>query len=451
MRSLLVLVACAGLAQGDTHVVDPEVRALVDKWLAAQNGGDFAAYQQLYASRFTGVRRSGPRVVRFDRAGWMNDRQRMFGKKMVVGMEKLAVTSSPQAARATFVQSFEQGSYKDRGDKQLVMVREGGALKIAQEEMLSSTTEKSAALPPAAAERFAWTVDGNIVLDDSPGDIGRGKIDMDSGAITSLTRAVDPKLLPAEVAAWKGRKVTAFSLDGQRCDGVVKGFRLIGKVTPHFSMQQEWRDKAESKAAREAWELASKVLVGVIEGCDGAAWARAASLPAPSIVTGREPDDEVRAGALKKFRALPEWKTIQKSYLEQPVKGVATWEEYPDGKPAVEVVAFDVSMGGKPVTYVSVSAVVSQGCADFAGDLWALWALRRDKGGKVKWTLENTPGSGTVRPAAFVDTDGDGVPEILFDGGEAGDLGTERGRVKLRDGKYDDVEKLAWPFLDCPC
>jgi hypothetical protein len=184
----------------------------------------------------------------------------------------------------------------------------------------------------------------------------------------------------------------------------------------------------------------------VIDGCEGAAWARAASLPAPAIVTGREPDAEMRAAALKKFRALPEWKTIQKSYLEQPAKDVKTWEDFPDGKSAVEVVAFDVIIGGRPVTYVSVSAAVFQGCGDFAGDLWALWEIRNKA-----WTLENTPGSGTVRPAAFVDTDGDGVPEILFDGGEAGDLGTERGRVKLRDGKYDDVEKLAWPFLDCPC
>jgi hypothetical protein len=48
-----------------------EARALFDDWLAAQNDGDFAAYQKLYGADFSGVRRSGPRTVALDRAGWL--------------------------------------------------------------------------------------------------------------------------------------------------------------------------------------------------------------------------------------------------------------------------------------------------------------------------------------------------------------------------------------------
>src|SRR5262249_27020631 len=78
--AVAVLVALGGLARADTAGADlsPEVRALVDAWLAAQNRGDFAAYEKLYAQKFTGVRRSGTRTVSLDRAGWMRDRKRMF-------------------------------------------------------------------------------------------------------------------------------------------------------------------------------------------------------------------------------------------------------------------------------------------------------------------------------------------------------------------------------------
>jgi hypothetical protein len=34
-------------------------RAVLERWLKAQNEGDFAAYEALYATRFTDIRRSG--------------------------------------------------------------------------------------------------------------------------------------------------------------------------------------------------------------------------------------------------------------------------------------------------------------------------------------------------------------------------------------------------------
>jgi len=49
--------------------LDDEAHAFVEAWQDAQNHGDFPAYQATYAARFTGIRRSGPREVRLDRAG----------------------------------------------------------------------------------------------------------------------------------------------------------------------------------------------------------------------------------------------------------------------------------------------------------------------------------------------------------------------------------------------
>src|SRR5687768_16879105 len=73
--------AAAPDAAARKRVVEPvkqdDVRKLLADWLAAQNGGDFAAYSKLYDARFQGVRRSGKKTVKLDRAGWIADRERM--------------------------------------------------------------------------------------------------------------------------------------------------------------------------------------------------------------------------------------------------------------------------------------------------------------------------------------------------------------------------------------
>ena len=63
---------------------EAEARALLDAWLAAQNQGRFDAYEKLYDASFEGIRRTGDKTVTLDRAKWMKDRKRMFGKKLHV-------------------------------------------------------------------------------------------------------------------------------------------------------------------------------------------------------------------------------------------------------------------------------------------------------------------------------------------------------------------------------
>src|SRR5262245_3436276 len=118
---------------------DP-AEALLNEWVRAQNEGNFAAYEKLYAQKFTGVRRSGPRVVRLDRKGWMKDRGRMFKHKMAVAASETKVTKAGQGATITFVQTWSapESGYRDVGKKVMVLMPEGDALRIVREEMLES-------------------------------------------------------------------------------------------------------------------------------------------------------------------------------------------------------------------------------------------------------------------------------------------------------------------------
>lgn len=148
--ALLLGLLLAAPAAADTSATSgpAEARALMQAWLDAQNKGDFAAYQALYAAGFSGIRRSGGRKVSLDRAGWLRDRARMFKKPMVVAASE--VRAGP--LRLDFVQSWQSGSYKDTGRKQLVLTREGGALRIVREEMLESVL--AGAAPPLDAVRL---------------------------------------------------------------------------------------------------------------------------------------------------------------------------------------------------------------------------------------------------------------------------------------------------------
>ncbi len=139
--SWLVLVAAA-LAHADAAPpalpTETEGAALLERWRKAQNDGDFAAYQALYADPFTGVRRSGTRKATFDRAGWLADRARMFKKKMTVTVEKVRTAKSADGLVARFTQTWESGAWRDAGDKELLLVRQGGEVRIAREEQLGT-------------------------------------------------------------------------------------------------------------------------------------------------------------------------------------------------------------------------------------------------------------------------------------------------------------------------
>jgi hypothetical protein len=286
-----------------------EAEALLGTWLAAQSGGDFAGYQTLYGDRFTGVRRSGSKVRRFDRAGWMKDRGRMFEKPMVVAAEAVHVIAHGAQTHLFFTQTFEQGTYKDTGRKWMALERAaGGPLRIAREEMLDSTliaaqekelTAKAATASPAAAAgdvQLGWAgkrdklylapIDGDLVIGRASGAIGTGDIavgehttDAASGAIggVSATRAVDPARLPPALADRIGKTVQILDDDlGPLCHARISGYSL---------RVNDWAPQGaeDADAAAAALMAATPVVVAELQmsGCPkGAAFARDVDLPA---------------------------------------------------------------------------------------------------------------------------------------------------------------------------
>ena len=132
----------ANTAAAPSRITETDVRDFVAGWAAEQNDRNFSNYNELYAERFTGVKRVGQRAHHYDRASWMEDRQRMFASKsMRVEVGDLSVVVFGRSALARFEQRWSSGAFRDRGPKRLDIVREKGALRIVREEMLASNVE----------------------------------------------------------------------------------------------------------------------------------------------------------------------------------------------------------------------------------------------------------------------------------------------------------------------
>jgi ketosteroid isomerase-like protein len=436
--------------------IDQQARALLDRWLKAQNDGDFAAYQGLYADRFTGVRRSGQRTVRLNRAGWLRDRQRMFQKKMTVQAEGVRIAASSGGAVLTFSQTWESGSYRDTGPKRMVLVRGAGGLRISGEELLASSLRPVLAMSAAeqAEAPHLFLIDlgagqgRGVVLSTAPDEAwasGAPRLLREDGGVRVVSRAVDAERLPPELRRWRGQAVRLLTdRGGPGCEGTVRGFRVVTQVVPHFGMAQEWQEKgaAPAEIAKEVWGLGqeARVLVGDVEtsgkGCERATWARPAGLPVPVMAAPEEPDAALRAAALAAFRKLPEHGAHQKAYDEfwresKPAgKKPRYWDQHEGGAPTVKVLRLG------QVTLVTVQAQEMVSCAEFMASLWAVFRVE-GKGLKLRQEGE-TPQ--TITPRAIVDLDGDGDPEVLMD-------------VDLGQGvqRGDELKTVVASYQDCPC
>ena len=116
----------------------------------------------------------------------------------------------------------------------------------------------------------------------------------------------------------------------------------------------------------------------------------------------------------------------------------------PDGQTRVS--RFRAKVAGRDVTLLAVTLSYGQDrCGLFGADLWALY---EERDGKL--VQRNRPGQNTVRPASFVDSDGDGNSELLYlpfpDA-----FGSEKGRLLLDAGSWNQREEVYVPFMDCPC
>jgi hypothetical protein len=456
-----VVMVLSVLAVSPAFAADPksDAHVLLLRWLDAQNAGNFADYQSLYAPSFTGVRRSGPRTASFDRAGWMADRERMFRKPMTVSAEEVRVIADAASARVIFVQRWASGGYSDVGAKELVLWRGPGGFRIAREELFGSATGKSAEVDVEAFRRFAFVVDGEVVISQNPDDgWASGPPVLEKPGADSLLirtrRPVDVAKLPPTLARLRGMPIRLLNSTGERCQAKVGAFLLRGRAI------------SDGGDAEDAWAESAHLLVAKVDGdwraCAGATWARAADLPAPVVSRAEAPSKEIRKLALATFSALPQSVKIQKKFdawypteHEGSRSPSLRWFDYQ--KPRAEVRV--LHSGAKGPTLVSVSALIDEGCSDEAatGAVWALWELGGDAA-NPRLVLRNAPdGETTLRPTAAVDLDGHAA--LLFDGFDdyaapnaAGQPGfIERGIVRLLDGLYLDVAAPTTPILICPC
>lgn len=455
-------VADAALPEAPS-AVEPstsEVQGVLDAWLRAQNASDLAAYDRLYAARFTGVRRSGPRVRRFDRAGWMADRQAMFRASMQVAMRDVAIHASPDVATVRFTQDFTQERFHDSGPKELVLVRSGGSLVIAREEMLASqlggpATTPAEPGPGALLHVFSHGGARWVTLANAPddGSWSRGEASLvDRSGQVVVTRTEFAEVgVPSALRALGGQAVRAWAPDGTACDARLGGLAVLGRVDVHFGTEQRWSGEREdgtrgapvsdAVVAREAWAEADggRVLVARLDAADGCSpatrWARIASQPAPVVFAPSTPDAALAARVMARVRSLPVWRRLQAEYREGG-GAAAAWDSHEaTARPTLRL--WQAPGGARRFVTVYASTTVG-GCGQFMARATVVFEL----GGPQGLVLHSDGADpGVFVPDGAVDLDGDGVPEFV----------TADGYARRTGAVYRVAAPLAAPSHDCDC
>ena len=401
--------ASADAGPKEAERTDAEARAILVRWKDAQNAGAFRDYEALYATKFEGVRRSGRRVARMERARWMRERARMFRAKMQVDVTAVDVRATRDTAVVRFTQTWESGRYKDVGPKVLLLAREGGVLRIAREEMLASTIERG---PPVDDDQFAFVeaVGGRFIalLDPvaAPWASSPPRLTASESTYRVVERDVDTAQLPPPMARWQGASLVVHAVDGSTCAARVTGLTLVARYLPYQEEIVEWRELSDSEIAEVVWQEGEPRLGAVLEpegACGAPAFARVARLSAPTVWTATPADAPLHERALDGFRALPAFADIQRGYASH-LASADRWDEDASARLAIGVWRSAASAD----VFVTVSAAVAagEGCDLFEADLTAMWRL---DGGELRFV-------GSVpRPTLLLDLDGDGQIEVFHE------------------------------------
>ncbi len=451
MRYLIGVLCVVGLAAPAVGAAKDEAaaRATLDAWLKAQNEGDFAAYSALYAQKFNGVKRAGARTARFQRDGWLADRGKMFKGRFTVAAAHVKVLPQPNGAVVSFEQTWASKRFKDVGPKQLVLVREGDALRIAREEMLASTIVGGEHGGPPASERLSMAMVFDhpyVVLATEADDAAtEGPVhDLGNHTTRRAARAGGPG------SAWIGRAVELYAGGAKACAGKVADLHVISRVTPHFGAVQTWQEDGltPQQQAEAAWQMASegRLLVARVDAkaadCGGAVWARAAGAPAPTALQAMATAPGwLATAAVAQTRALPGYATIQKGWkADVPAAKEPGWDRHGGASP--EVQAFARADGAPAVVLVTMRA--GHGCGDFYGSFWAAYTVDGETLTRIS-DPDSPADFDFVTDDAFVavvDADGDGRWELL-----------SKERLLRQDAKgvLREVLRLPYPYYDCPC
>ncbi|MBA2662742.1 MAG: nuclear transport factor 2 family protein [Bradymonadaceae bacterium] len=408
-----------------SDIEEARVRELLASWLEAQNEGDFEGYAELYAERFYGIRRSGERIRRFDREGWLADRQRMFQMPMQVEAKDVQITSSPHMAVVIFEQTWGSGTYQDVGRKQLVVVRDVASLRLAREEMLDSVvvapSEETggyglsdvAFLLQAGAHRY-------VVLDAQPGTMAWdwAAPEIVRFETTALAEVVYARV-PERLRAYQGSAVTLYGAHGVSCQAQLGQIFLHSRASPTFGAQADWEGQGhegnppteEAEIARWTFEMGVPIVVARVEGTDcadkGAIWARSQAVATPVVVY--EPlalSKAVREAVLASFEGLTPWREEQRAFKAELPALKQKWMYYDGAKPVVT--AFRSPSGH---TFANVVAHAGQGCGGYEGLLWILFERQADASWKV--VSDTAARQSYFHPATAIDLDASGHPVFV--------------------------------------
>lgn len=418
-------------------------KVLLEAWLQAQNRGDFEGYEELYATRFTGIKRSGERTRKLGRDAWMLDRAKMFRRPMKVDVTNVTVNASASLARVRFDQTWSSGTYRDAGPKELLLVIDRGALRIGREEMRSSKIDKDQ--PTRSAFDLRMLDAGVVVLSQfSVDDLATGPLRDSEGVsgVQEVRRDVVLERLPAAARTLIGARLQAIGADGAVCATQIKALEVRGQVLPHFSFGRnengEFVERPQEQALEELWELTEKGgrdLVGVLDPpCKNSLWVLDAGDPLPRIHTPRAVDGALLAAAMKLYERLPRYKELQASFLEYHPNSNEPWHG------GVEAHQFQPKQGHGTLV---ISGWRDDGCSDFSGALSAVFEVGTSSPPKV--VLLGALDREAAEPVTAFDLDGDGHLEIMN--------GSEKFRFLINyDGKaLASKELLDVLNLDCPC
>lgn len=438
-----------------TALSEKDIRAVVDKWLTAQNSGKFEDYKQLFAERFEGVKRVGNRRESFDRKAWLADRAKMFERDFTVSADDLQIAASGAVAVVEFVQTWTSATFQDKGSKRLIIARGKDGLEIAKEEMLQSTLAgQNASKYKPDVNQFAFVWDNLLIVSELTSLTGVGGHPAPTSN-NKTSRPIETALLPEPVRSLVGEEFVLYGTEGKQCTAKVKNFRVHVELQPHFGQEQQWSGYEGAppvsplQRALQLWELSAMggrflaAELDVPSGCGGAVWARSAKLPAPTLWKSRKPTEDEEKKILQTVRLQAAYREEQADYQGQTgTKG--PWEETEGG--ASRIVVFEGPGGAE---YADVS-LFHEGGGCGANYMGIFWAMVRKKGDAYV-SVNAEPGEHvdsswprmekTMRSDSAFDLDGDGIPE--FYGGY--DL------IKSENGTFRAVYNQSPSNFDCPC
>jgi hypothetical protein len=435
----LVLAALPASAAETKPAAD--VETFLATWVKAQNQGRFEDYRVLYARKFQGIKRSGPRIRRFGLDAWLRDREKMFKKPMTVQTSDVKITVAGNTAMLRFMQAWESKSYKDRGPKQMVLTAEGGAWRIAQEAMLASS---QGVAEHQAAKRWFFVVDGRPILTSEPDKAwGRGTIRVDDafGAQQAVTEAS----LPEELRRYKGEKLTLVDAAAATCTATVTGFHLVAHATWHFATLETWRstdDFTKKEIAEQIWKQAAVFLAADL-AYDGA--------PCKAIIA-----KPATGGALVaipfKHADPPTERAARDAFTALNLPSVNQDKDKLDGED--EIVAARLSPGifrsplfSRAGRVIFLGHVPGGDCGEPTSGTVSVAHLWTEEPTGTWKRLVTDPDRADALPLLLVDLDQDGVPEIVY----SGKVTTRLGVMNIRGETFEVQGTLEIPYYDCPC